>query len=209
MNKRNYDAEADKIISEINVLGVKPKLLLHACCAPCASAAIERVKDIFDVTAYFYNPNMDGEKEYVKRADELRRLCAVFGVKCVVEPYLPSEFIATAKGFENAAEGGARCERCFRLRLAKTAEFALKNAFDYFTTTLTISPLKSAEMLNRVGEECAEIYGAKWLPSDFKKKGGYQRSVQLSKEYNLYRQNYCGCEFSKRVNLPDETRVEK
>lgn len=209
MNKRNFDAEADKIISNFSKSGEKPKLLLHACCAPCASAVIERMKDFFDVTVYFYNPNMDGEIEYIKRADELKRLCGIFDVKYVIEVYKPSEFISVVKGLENAAEGGMRCVKCFRLRLDKTAKFARENAFDYFTTTLTISPLKNAETLNLIGEECSAANGIKWLPSDFKKKGGYQRSVLLSKEFGLYRQNYCGCEFSKRVKLPDGVRDEK
>lgn len=198
MNKRNYSLETDKVIERARIIGITPKLLLHACCAPCASACIERLKDSFDVTAYFYNPNMDTQEEYRKRAEELIKLCDAYGVKYVIEDYDANRFFAAASGLENCAEGGARCEKCFALRLDKTARYAAENNFDYFATTLTISPLKNAETLNRVGEACGEKIGVKWLFSDFKKKGGYQRSIQLSKELGLYRQNYCGCVFSKR-----------
>ena len=200
MNKVNYQTEMEKIISEIKKSGVKPKLLLHACCAPCASACVERVKDYFDLTVYFYNPNIDGEEEYNKRADELKRLCEYFGVPAVTEDYDKSEFYDIAKGYEDVPEGGARCAKCFYLRLKKTAQYANENGFEYFATTLTLSPLKNAALLNETGEKVAQERGIKWLPTDFKKKGGYQRSIELSKELNLYRQNYCGCEFSKNKN---------
>lgn len=198
MNKRNYNAEAEKIINSFALSEKKPRLLLHACCAPCASACIERVKGAVDLTVYFYNPNMDCVLEYEKRAEELERLCRIAGVRCVIEAYEPTVFLGEAEGLETCAEGGARCEKCFRLRLNKTAEYAEENDFDFFTTTLTISPLKNAELLNKVGEAVAEDKKVRFLPTDFKKKGGYQRSIELSAEYGLYRQNYCGCKFSKR-----------
>lgn len=200
MNRTNYDKEMEKILSELKKSGEKPALLLHACCAPCSSACIERLKDFFDITVFFYNPNIDDEKEYRKRAAEQERLCGEFGVAVVVENYSAEEFYRAARGFEDAPEGGARCERCFNLRLSKTAEKAKSGGFDYFTTTLTLSPLKNAALLNETGARIAEEIGVKWLPSDFKKKGGYLRSVELSNEYGLYRQNYCGCIFSKNKN---------
>ena len=200
MNKVNYQTEMEKIISEIKKSGVKPTLLLHACCAPCASACIERIKDFFDLIVYFYNPNIDGEEEYYKRAHELERLCDFFNVPVIVENFCAKDFYDRTAGYEDAPEGGSRCALCFDLRLAKTADKAVENGFQYFATTLTLSPLKNAVLLNETGEKIAEEKGLKWLPSDFKKKGGYQRSIELSKELNLYRQNYCGCEFSKNKN---------
>ena len=200
MNKVNYETEMEKIVSEIKKSGEKTTLLMHACCAPCSSDCLERIKDFFDITVYYYNPNIDSEKEYFKRSAEQERLCKAFGVKFVAEKYSPEEFYAIAKGFEDAPEGGARCEKCFYLRLKKTAEKARKENFDYFTTTLTLSPLKNAALINEIGERIAGETGTTWLPSDFKKKGGYLRSVELSNEYGLYRQNYCGCVFSKNKN---------
>ena len=200
MNKINYQTEMEKIISAIKKSGEKPTVLLHACCAPCASACIERIKDYFDLTVYFYNPNIDGEEEYYKRARELERLCAHFNVPVIVEDFGAEEFYSAVKGHEDAPEGGSRCKMCFDLRLKKTAEKATAAGFSYFATTLTLSPLKNAALLNETGERIAKERGVKWLPSDFKKKGGYQRSIELSKELNLYRQNYCGCEFSKNKN---------
>lgn len=200
MNKVNYDREMQKIISELKRTGDKPTLLMHACCAPCSSACLERIKDFFDITVYYYNPNIDSVEEYNKRSAEQERLCKAFGVKFFTEQHNPEEFYAAAKGFEDAPEGGSRCEKCFYLRLKKTAEKAKEQGFDYFTTTLTLSPLKNAELLNEIGEKVAKETGVKWLPSDFKKRGGYLRSIELSNEYGLYRQNYCGCVFSKNKN---------
>ena len=197
MNKVNYDLEMEKIISEIKGTGVKPALLMHACCAPCSSACLDRIKDAFDITVYYYNPNIDSETEYDKRAKEQKKLCNALNVKSIIENYNPDEFYAAAKGFEAAPEGGSRCEKCFYLRLKKTAETAKEKGFDFFTTTLTLSPLKNAALINEIGARVAEETGIKWLPSDFKKRGGYQKSIELSKEYGLYRQNYCGCVFSK------------
>jgi predicted adenine nucleotide alpha hydrolase (AANH) superfamily ATPase len=194
----NYNLQMEKEFLSIKESGKKPKLLLHSCCAPCSSSCIERLIEHFSLTIYFYNPNMDSLEEYNKRAEEQVKLCSLLGVECIIEDYDKQSFFQCAKGYEKAPEGGARCINCFNLRLKKTAEFALENGYEYFTTTLTVSPLKDANKLNAIGQEIAQKLGVKWLPTDFKKKGGYQRSIELSKEYNLYRQNYCGCEFSKR-----------
>ena len=200
MDKVNYDKEMEKIVSVLKKTGEHPALLLHACCAPCSSACLERLKGIFDITVYYYNPNIDSAEEYNKRSAEQERLCAALKVKFMTESYLKEEFYAKIKGLEDEPEGGARCERCFYLRLKKTAEKAKEKGFEYFTTTLTLSPLKNTALLNEVGESIAAKIGVKWLPSDFKKHGGYLRSVELSNEYGLYRQNYCGCIFSKNKN---------
>ncbi len=200
----NYQQELDRIISENESAGIKPTLLLHACCAPCSSYCLEYLAEKFDITVLFYNPNLYPEEEYEKRANEEMRLIeemnSRFGykIKLKVENFDSSEFYTKIKGLEDCREGGERCKKCFELRLEKTAEYAKKYGFDFFTTTLTISPLKNAQVLNEVGQIAGEKYGAVFLPSDFKKKGGYQRSIVLSKEYGLYRQNYCGCVFSKR-----------
>lgn len=198
MQKINYDKEMEKIIARLKNDGAKKKLLLHACCAPCASACIERIKDFFDLTVYFYNPNMDCEQEYILRRDQAANLCKEMGVKFISEDHGHGEFLNVAAQYKDIPEGGLRCERCFYLRLKKTAEKAKELKNDYFATTLTVSPLKNADLLNKTGASIAEQIGIEFLPTDFKKKGGYQRSIELSKEYGLYRQNYCGCEFSKR-----------
>ena len=200
MNNQNYDAEMQKIITFNAKLGVKPKLLMHSCCAPCSTACIEKVKDFFDLTVYFYNPNMDSEEEYLTRLAEQERLCAEWGINLIKEQFCSQDFYAEVEGFESYPEGGARCVKCFNLRLEKTAKKAKELGFDYFTTTLTVSPLKNAVALNEVGQKLAENIGVKWLPTDFKKRGGYQRSVEHSKELSLYRQNYCGCIYSKVQN---------
>ena len=197
MNNQNFNLQMEKIIEQIESLSKKKKLLLHACCAPCSSACIERLKDFFDLTIYFYNPNMDSKEEFSLRASQQKTLCQKFNVDCVIEEYNQMEFLDAILGLENCLEGGNRCTKCFELRLLKTANFAKLNGFDYFSTTLTISPLKNAKLINQIGIEIEQKTGAKFLPSDFKKKGGYLRSIELSKEHNLYRQNYCGCEFSK------------
>ena len=197
MNQVNFNKEMEKIISPIKQNGERPKLLLHACCAPCASACIERIKEFFDIIVYFCNPNMDTEKEYELRAEELKRLCVYFGVECVVEDYDKNAFYNAVQGFEKEREGGSRCAICFDLRLNKTAEKTKELGAEYFATTLTLSPLKNAKLLNEIGLKKADEFGVKYLVSDFKKKNGYIRSIELSKELSLYRQNYCGCEFSK------------
>lgn len=197
MNGANYDREMIKVIKEV---GEGKKLLLHSCCAPCSSSCIERLVPFFDLTIYYYNPNIDGVEEFNKRAKEQQRLCEEFNLPCVIEEYNFNEFYSFVKGFEDALEGGERCRKCFYLRLKKTAEYAKAHGYDFFTTTLTVSPLKNADVLNEIGLKVASEVGVKFLPCDFKKRGGYQRSIELSKEYQLYRQNYCGCVFSKRGN---------
>ena len=193
----NYDKIMQKIINEQEGRSEKPTLLLHCCCAPCFSGCFDKLIDAFKVTAYFYNPNMDSEAEYVMRAKELERLCNELGISCIIEKYNPSEFYGEVVGLENLPEGDKRCENCFNIRLAKTAKEAKKKGYDFFATTLTVSPLKSASKINAVGENISQKFGVEYLPSDFKKRSGYQNSIIMSKKYGLYRQNYCGCLFSK------------
>ena len=195
MNKINYDAVMQNIIGGLK--GEKKRLLLHSCCAPCSTACIERLKDFFDITVYYYNPNIDGKKEFDLRAEEQKRLCKTLGVPLIIEEYDCSEFYSLVKGLESAVEGGARCAKCFELRLNKSGTKAKEKGFDYFATTLTVSPLKNAKLINEIGLTVQESVGVKYLPTDFKKRNGYLRSIELSNEFLLYRQNYCGCEFSK------------
>lgn len=197
MNKINFDNNLENLIKENQKNGAKPSLVLHACCAPCASSVIERLKSAFYVTVYFYNPNIDTEDEYEYRKTECQKLCEHFGVPFIYEKHLKNDFIARVTGLENEPERGARCEVCFSLRLNKTFEKAKEIGADYFATTLTLSPLKNAELINEIGKKLSDEK-TKYLETDFKKRGGYLRSIALSKELNLYRQNYCGCEFSKR-----------
>ncbi|MDO4804440.1 MAG: epoxyqueuosine reductase QueH [Lachnospiraceae bacterium] len=202
MNKLNYQRELDNIISENAKAGAVPSLFLHCCCAPCSSYCLEYLSQFFSVTAFYYNPNITDLEEYEKRERELLRLIReqphLHEVGFVSGGYDPDLFLETARGYEGCMEGGERCFRCFDLRLRETAKRAAEGGYDYFTTTLTISPLKNAQKLNEIGMRLADEYGVKWLPSDFKKKGGYQRSIELSREYDLYRQNYCGCVYSVR-----------
>lgn len=192
MVKRNFEK---LMLGQIARLGEKKKLLLHCCCAPCSSACLERLKDYFDVTAFFYNPNIE-DGEYERRKAELIRLIEKTGwaeyADCDRDA---NKFYEAVKGLEDCPEGGARCEKCFYLRIEKTAKEAFEKDFDYFTTTLTISPLKDAELINSIGEK---LGGEKWLYSDFKKKDGYLKSLELSRQFGLYRQNFCGCVFSRR-----------
>lgn len=197
----NYQKSLEKIIEGIS--GEKrPRLLLHSCCAPCSSYVLEYLSEYFEITVFYYNPNISPEKEYRMRVEEQQRLISQMPLKNPVSfvegKYDPKSFYEMAKGLEQVPEGGERCFGCFRLRLEETAKEASKGQYDFFTTTLTISPLKNAEKLNEIGGEMAERYGINWLPSDFKKKNGYKRSTELSREYDLYRQNYCGCVFSKK-----------
>lgn len=202
MNPRNFQKELDQIIEALSRSGEVPSLLLHCCCAPCSSYTLEYLSQYFNITVYFYNPNISPAEEYQKRVDELKRLITelqpVHPILYEAAPYDPALFYKEVRGLEKEPEGGARCFVCYRLRLEESARIAREKGFDYYTTTLTISPLKNATKLNEIGEELSGIYGVKHLPSDFKKKGGYQRSIVLSREHNLYRQNYCGCVFSKR-----------
>jgi len=198
----NAQQKLEQLCRELEQEGRTPSLLLHACCGPCSSAVLERLTDHFRVTVLFYNPNISPAEEYRKRAEELKRLlCEIrprHPVKYLEGEYHPEEFFDLAKGMEELPEGGERCARCYAQRLGETARIAEKYGFDYFTTTLSVSPYKNAEKLNTIGNELGKKYDTQYLEADFKKKNGYLRSVQLSKEYGLYRQNYCGCVFSKR-----------
>jgi predicted adenine nucleotide alpha hydrolase (AANH) superfamily ATPase len=199
--KVNYKLMMDKEIELAKNADKKPTLLLHACCAPCSSAVLELLSEVFDITLFFYNPNISPESEFVFRLDELKRLVNEMdlkGIDVVAPEYDNSEFEAIIKGMEDIPEGGARCEKCYRLRLSKSVSYAKEKGFDYVTTTLSISPYKNARWLNEIGLELAEQYGVKYLLSDFKKGDGYKRSCVLSNQYNLYRQNYCGCVYSQR-----------
>ena len=202
MNNRNYQKELEKIIERNQNESRVPRLLLHSCCAPCSSYVLEYLSRYFDITVFYYNPNISPKEEYEKRVEEQRRLIESLPVEHPVTfaagAYEPELFYEAAKGLEKEPEGGERCFRCYRLRLDEAARMAREGGYDYFTTTLTISPLKNAGKLNEIGEELAEIYEVAHLPSDFKKKNGYKRSVELSGEYGLYRQNYCGCVFSRQ-----------
>lgn len=200
MNRRNYQRELEGILKRQQEEQVIPKLLLHSCCAPCSSYVIEYLSSYFKITVFYYNPNLYPDEEYEKRVKEQMRFIEAFPAKYPVEflcgDFEKELFYAAVKGLEQEAEGGERCFSCYRLRLLKTAQTAKRLGMDYFTTTLSISPLKNAVKLNEIGEELAKEYGVAYLPSDFKKKNGYQRSVELSKEYEMYRQDYCGCIFS-------------
>ena len=196
----NLQKALEKIIEENKKAGIRPTLLLHACCAPCSSYCLEYLNEHFDITLFFYNPNIHPADEYDYRVSELKRLVSEMGLDVpVLEAENDTEsFYALAKGREDVREGGVRCFDCYRLRLEKAAALAKEKGFDYFTTTLSISPLKNSAKLREIGLELEEKYGVRNLPSDFKKKEGYKRSIELSRKYNLYRQNYCGCEYSKR-----------
>ena len=191
----NYAREMEAVIASLGE--VRPRLLLHSCCGPCSSAVLEQVTAWFDVTVYFYNPNILPPAEFEKRLEWQKYLLekAPFAknVGLIVPPYDPAEFVAAARGLENEPEGGARCTECFALRLGRTAEAAREGGFDFFATTLTVSPHKNAPRINAVGAALGENAGVRWLPSDFKKKDGYKRSLELSREYGLYRQAWCGC----------------
>ncbi len=199
MNKINYQKELDKITDSLN--GDVPKLFLHSCCAPCSSYTLEYLNNYFDITVYYFNPNISPKAEFDKRYAEQKRLIEALPskhpIKLVCGEYDHNDFLKIAKGYENVPEGGERCFRCYRMRLESTAKLAKEQGFDYFCTTLSISPLKNSQKINEIGYEVAEKYSIKWLPSDFKKKEGYKRSIELSREYQLYRQNFCGCVFSK------------
>lgn len=206
--KENYQIILNKTIEEIQKKGTAPSLLLHSCCAPCSSYVLEYLSEYFNITILFYNPNISPEQEFIKRADELRRLISEMPLKCDVKfiegTYDSDRFYDMSKGLEHMKEGGERCFKCYRLRLEEAAKAAKNGGFDYFTTTLSISPHKNAKALNQIGSELAEEYGVKYLFSDFKKKNGYKRSCELSEEYGLYRQNYCGCVYSRAEALERE-----
>lgn len=199
--KTNYQLMLDKKIEELVKAGTRPSLLLHSCCAPCSSYVLEYLSKYFSITLFFFNPNISARSEYDMRYAELVRLVSEMGLGAEVEivngDYEPERFFKIAKGLEHLPEGGERCRKCYALRLEYTARVAAKGEYDYFTTTLSISPHKNAEWLNTIGEEMAKKYGSSYLYSDFKKRGGYLRSCQLSEEHGLYRQDFCGCIYSK------------
>ena len=200
----NYQLVLDETIKNLTDV---PKLLLHVCCAPCSSYVLEYLSNYFEITIYFYNPNMDSSEEYQKRLHELERFVKVFRtkhpVKIVYEEYYHDEFLEIAKGLETVPERGSRCHKCYRLRIEKSFMYAKEHNYDYITTTLTLSPLKNSMIINDIGKNLEEIYHVNYLYSDFKKRNGYKRSVELSKEYNLYRQDYCGCEYSKKNKVEE------
>ena len=205
MNRVNYQKQLDELllkIDEANKAGqAPPRLFLHSCCAPCSSYVLEYLSDYFQITDFFYNPNIEPEKEYRYRESELERLIGEmkprYPISFLPGFYDPAVFHKAVKGLEKAPEGGERCFICYRLRMEEAARLALRGGYDYFTTTLSISPLKNAEKINEIGRELEEKYGVRHLLSDFKKKNGYLRSVKLSQEHQLYRQDYCGCVYSK------------
>lgn len=203
MNKINYQKELDKVIEVLQRQGRVPRLLLHSCCAPCSSYVLEYLSRYFEITVFYYNPNIYPPEEFGKRVEEQKRLIAQLPAEHPISfldgPYEPERFYEMARGLEQVPEGGERCFKCYRLRLTETAEMARAGKYDYFTTTLSISPLKNAEKLNEIGGQLAKDYGVDYLYSDFKKRNGYKRSTELSREYGLYRQDYCGCEFSAKA----------
>lgn len=198
MNRINYQKELDQIIAGLEAKRCRPALLLHSCCAPCSSYCLEYLSRYFDITVYYYNPNITDEEEYRHRVEEQQRLVKEFpGVSFQEGPYDRESFYEMARGLETVPEGGERCFRCYELRLGRAVEEAEQGNYDYVTTTLSISPLKNSQKLNEIGQAEAEGKDVCWLPGDFKKRDGYKRSIQLSAEYHLYRQDYCGCEFSR------------
>lgn len=209
MNKINYQKELEKIIASLTE---PKKVFLHSCCAPCSSYCMEYLRRYFDITVFYYNPNIMHEEEYRKRVTEQKRLIDVYNEIAADEEketllkiafmeggYDVDNYLTAIKGLESCPEGGSRCGKCFELRLRETARVAKEFNMDYFTTTLTISPLKNAQLINEIGNRIGEEMGIAFLPSDFKKNNGYLRSIELSKKYDLYRQNYCGCDFSKPI----------
>ena len=196
----NYQLILDKTLENIVKENRRPALLLHACCAPCSSYVLEYLTKYFDITLFYYNPNISPEKEYSYRVSEVQRLISEMcpQVKFVEGRYDPERFFEMAKGLENEPERGARCHKCYRMRLEESAQEALRLGCSYFTTTLSISPQKDSAVLNDIGKSVSEQYGIPYLFSDFKKRGGYKRSIELSAKFSLYRQNYCGCVFSRR-----------
>ena len=212
MNKVNYQKQLDELLRQLPEKESKKKLLLHSCCAPCSSYVLEYLSQYFEITVFYYNPNIYPETEYRERAREQERLICEMKTENPIHflegTYDPSVFYAMARGHEKDLEGGERCFRCYELRLREGAAVAKQGGFDYFTTTLSISPLKNAQKLNEIGIRLGEEYGVPYLQSDFKKKNGYKRSTELSAQYGLYRQNYCGCVFSQeKENKTWETQT--
>lgn len=217
MNRINYQKALDELIRKNEQEGIVPALLLHSCCAPCSSYVLEYLSEYFSITVFYYNPNIYPDEEYWKRVKEqqefIRKFPAKHEISFIEGDFDKERFYDTVRGMEQIPEGGARCFCCYKLRLTEAAKLAQKLGTDYFTTTLSISPLKNAQKLNEIGGQLAKEYGVSYLYSDFKKKGGYQRSVELSHQYGMYRQDYCGCVFSmrereaqvRRCNFSDST----
>ncbi len=203
MNKINYQLQLDAIIADNQKAGRVPTLLMHSCCAPCSSYCLQYLAEYFHITILYYNPNISPKEEYEKRVSEQKRLLRELQVKYEVSflegNYDPDRFFEMAKGLEDVPEGGERCFHCYEMRQREAAVYAKEGGFDYFTTTLSVSPHKNAQKLNEIGLALEQEYGVRYLVSDFKKKGGYLRSIELSREYDLYRQNYCGCVYSKAL----------
>ena len=210
-NRENYQLSLERTLRSLEELPKRQTLLLHACCAPCSSYVLEYLSKYFDITLFFYNPNIYPEEEFRFRESELRRLICEMslpaGIKIITGRYEPAEFFDIARGYEHLPEGDERCHRCYALRLEESARAAKDGGFDYFCTTLSISPYTNAEWLNSIGKEMSKKYGVGYLFSDFKKRNGYKRSIELSEQYSLYRQDYCGCVFSKHA--AEERRKEK
>ena len=202
MDKINYDRLMIQEIESLN--GEKKKLLLHSCCGPCSSSVIERLKDYFDITVIYYNPNIEPNEEYEKRKKVQIGLLNELGIPFIDSPYDNDEFHELTKGLESEPEGGARCHVCYGFRLKYTAKVAKENNYDYFCTTLTVSPYKNSDIINKIGDSISKEYGIKYLLSDFKKREGYKRSIELSNKYQLYRQNYCGCLYAKGDDNEEE-----
>lgn len=211
--KVNYQKELDKLILELKKEEKVPRLLLHSCCAPCSSYVLEYLSQYFEVTVFYYNPNIYPESEYTKRVLEQQKLISEmrfkYPVTFIAGNYDSEKFYNMARGLENVKEGGERCFKCYELRLREAAKVAKNGEYDFFTTTLSISPLKNAQKLNEIGMLLAEEYGIEYLLSDFKKKNGYKRSVELSEQYGLYRQDYCGCVFSMKERKEAENKKNK
>ena len=220
MSRINYSKALDREIQSLSERGIRPRLLLHSCCAPCSSYVLEYLREYFHITVFYYNPNITDSSEYAYRLAEEKRLIEEYNrqveeqdltgmhstseamkIDILEAPYDPERYFSAVRGLEECPEGGDRCGICFALRLGETARAAGEGGFDLFTTTLTISPLKNAERLNETGKKAGAKYGVPFLASDFKKKDGYKRSIELSRQFGLYRQNFCGCTFSKTEKL--------
>ena len=197
--KRNYNQAMMEVLGQLPPGEVKPRLLLHVCCAPCSTSVLERLARHFDILVYFDNPNLDTQAEFARRSAEASRLLARTGwaQQVIIAPYEPRTFFEAVAGLEDEPEGGWRCRACFALRLNRAAQAARERGCDWFTTTLTVSPRKDAALLNHLGQQAGEAAGLAFLPSDFKKQDGYLRSLRLSRQHGLYRQDYCGCVFSR------------
>ena len=212
MNQRNYQRELNQTIERLVKEGQVLRLLLHSCCAPCSSYVLEYLSEYFSITVFYYNPNIFPAEEYEKRVKEqealIEKLPAKHRISFLEGPYEQERFYEMAKGLEREPEGGERCFRCYHLRLLEAVQMARAGGFDYFTTTLSISPMKNVHKLNEIGEKLAREYGVAYLNSDFKKRDGYKRSIELSREYGLYRQDYCGCVYSLQERRRDVAKRE-